>query len=161
MRQRSLHDCTASAQVAKAVIGLVVTGHFPLNHHPARLAIEDMERQLLGWESISRTLSISQSLVFIWTTVAVSVVVSYPAWGDAFLKGRQSKNLWLREKTHGRLQNLLHSALHRTCILLRVIWQPGVRPGRSLAYGGGNSCLLHDFLPTWIVAGECSHRQTL
>lgn len=64
-----------NAQVAKAVIGLVVIGHYPLNHHPARLAIEDLERQLLGWDTISRTLSFVQSFVFIWTTVAVSVVV--------------------------------------------------------------------------------------
>ena len=62
-------------QVAKGVIGLVVIGHYPLNHHPARLAIEDLERQLLGWDTISKTLSICQSLVFIWTSVAVSVVV--------------------------------------------------------------------------------------
>lgn len=63
-------------QVAKGVIGLVVIGHYPLNHHPARLAIEDLERQLLDWDTISKALSICQSLFFIWTSVAVSVVVS-------------------------------------------------------------------------------------
>ena len=63
-------------QVAKAVIGLVVIGHYPLNHHPARLAWEDLERQLLGWEDISWWFSTFQSVMFIWTTVAVSVVVS-------------------------------------------------------------------------------------
>lgn len=63
-------------QIAKGVIGLVVVGHYPLNHHPARLAGEDLERQLLGWNTISRTFSVTQSLFFIWTSVAVSVVVS-------------------------------------------------------------------------------------
>ena len=64
------------AQVAKGVIGLVVVGHYPLNHHPARLAMEDLERHFLGWHTISRSFSICQSLVFIWTSVAVAVVVS-------------------------------------------------------------------------------------
>ena len=63
-------------QVAKAVIGLVVVGHYPLNHHPARLAWEDLERQWLGYEEFSFTFSTIQSIIFIWTTVAVSVVVS-------------------------------------------------------------------------------------
>lgn len=39
--------------------------------------MEDLEKQLLGWNTISRILSISQSLLFIWTSVAVSVVVSF------------------------------------------------------------------------------------
>ena len=62
-------------QVAKAVIGLVVIGHYPLNHHPARLAMEDLERQLLEWDTISRAFSVFQSILFIWSSVAVSVVV--------------------------------------------------------------------------------------
>jgi len=65
-------------QIAKGVIGMVVGGHYPLNHHPARLAGEDLERQLLGWDTISHTCSVAQSLFFIWTSVAVSVVVSPP-----------------------------------------------------------------------------------
>ena len=35
-------------QVARVVIGLVVLGHFPLNHHPARQATEDGLRDILG-----------------------------------------------------------------------------------------------------------------
>ena len=65
-------------QVAKGVIGFVVVGHYPLNHHPARLAMEDLERNLFGWQRVSRTASIMQSLVFIWTSVAVSLVVRCP-----------------------------------------------------------------------------------
>ena len=87
-------NCVTYVQVAKAVIGLVVTGHFPLNHHPARLAVEDMERQLLGWEHVPRTLSIIQSLIYIWTCVAVSVVVSCLAQiKPDLLTGPQFKHL--------------------------------------------------------------------
>lgn len=62
-------------QVAKGVIGLVVVGHYPLNHHPARLAMEDLERYYCGWTTVSRPVSLAHSFVFIWTSVAVSVVV--------------------------------------------------------------------------------------
>ena len=78
----------AALQVAKGVIGLVVIGHYPLNHHPARLAIEDLERQLLDWDTISKTLSICQSLFFIWTSVAVSVVVSHKPSSYQHLQGQ-------------------------------------------------------------------------
>ena len=63
--------------MAKAVIGLVVMFHTPLNHHPARLAMEDLEAVLFGWRGVSRPLSIAQSLAFISSFVAVAMVVRF------------------------------------------------------------------------------------
>ena len=64
------------AQVARGVIGLVVTGHYPLNHHPARLAVEHLEQYSFGWKEISQWFSYLQSIIFVLSTTAVAVVVS-------------------------------------------------------------------------------------
>ena len=53
----------------------MVVGHYPLNHHPARLAIEDLEAFCLSWRSISPWLSYAQSTAFVASTIAVAVVV--------------------------------------------------------------------------------------
>lgn len=63
-------------QVARGVIGLVVTGHYPLNHHPARLAVEHLEQYSFGWKEISQWFSYLQSIIFVLSTTAVAVVVS-------------------------------------------------------------------------------------
>ena len=71
------------AQVARGVIGLVVTFHYPLNHHPARLAAEHLEGFWFGWSSISRAFSIAQTCVFVALSLAVAMVVRgllAPAW---------------------------------------------------------------------------------
>lgn len=66
-------------QVARGVIGAVVTGHYPLNHHPARLAMEHLEQFAFGWKDISVAFSGVQSIIFIVTTIAVANVVCTPA----------------------------------------------------------------------------------
>lgn len=80
--------CTA-LQIARGVIGAVVTGHYPLNHHPARLAMEHLEQFCFGWKDISVAFSAFQSIIFIVSTIAVANVVR--TWGcfsiDIFLKG--------------------------------------------------------------------------
>lgn len=63
-------------QIARGVIGAVVTGHYPLNHHPARLAMEHLEQFCFGWKDISLWFSCFQSIIFIITTIAVANVVS-------------------------------------------------------------------------------------
>lgn len=64
--------------MARGVIGAVVTGHYPLNHHPARLAMEHLEQFSFGWKHVSRPFSAAQSVVFIASTIAVAVVVHAP-----------------------------------------------------------------------------------
>ena len=63
-------------QVARGVVGAVVVGHYPLNHHPARLAVEHLELFAFGWPSISVAFSSFQSLLFILSSLAVAVVVT-------------------------------------------------------------------------------------
>ena len=62
-------------QVARGVIGFVVTFHYPLNHHPARLAAEHLEGFWFGWTSISRAFAIAQTCLFVATSLAVAMVV--------------------------------------------------------------------------------------
>ena len=62
-------------QIARGVIGLVVTGHYPLNHHPGRLAIEHLEQYCFGWKEISQWFSYLQSILFVASTTAVAIVV--------------------------------------------------------------------------------------
>ncbi len=64
-------------QIARGVIGLVVTGHYPLNHHPARLALEHLEQYCFGWKEISQWFSYLQSVLFVLSTTTVAVVVSH------------------------------------------------------------------------------------
>ena len=54
----------------------MVTGHYPLNHHPARLAVEHLEQYSFGWKEISQWFSYLQSVIFVLSTNAVAVVVS-------------------------------------------------------------------------------------
>ena len=62
-------------QVARAAIGLVCFGSYPLNHHPARLAWEDLftsaaDVQVSGWPSAMLTTA------FVASTVATAMVVT-------------------------------------------------------------------------------------
>ena len=80
----------ARVQVARGVIGLVVTGHYPLNHHPARLAVEHLEQYSFGWKEISQWFSYLQSVIFVLSTTAVAVVVramSHQQRGAALASG--------------------------------------------------------------------------
>jgi len=63
------------AQIARGVIGVVVTFHYPLNHHPARLAAEHLEGFWFGWTSISRAFSVAQTCVFVAASLGVAMVV--------------------------------------------------------------------------------------
>ena len=65
----------AGAQVTRGIIGCVVVGHFPLNHHPARLALEDLEAWAFDWRSISPALSTFQTVAFVVSSIAVAEVV--------------------------------------------------------------------------------------
>ena len=56
-----------------------MVGHYPLNHHPARLAMEDLESFCLGWRHISPWLSYSQSIAFVASSIFVAVLVRPPA----------------------------------------------------------------------------------
>ncbi|EIE22920.1 hypothetical protein COCSUDRAFT_47742 [Coccomyxa subellipsoidea C-169] len=67
---------TVEGNIARGVIGAVVTGHYPLNHHPARLAMEHLEQFCFGWKDISLWFSCFQSIIFIITTIAVANVVT-------------------------------------------------------------------------------------
>lgn len=60
------------------MIGFVVTFHYPLNHHPARLAAEHLEGFWFGWTSISRAFAIAQTCLFVATSLAVAMVVRRP-----------------------------------------------------------------------------------
>ena len=68
------HGC--DVQVARGIIGCVVVGHYPLNHHPARLALEDLEAWAFDWRSISPALSTCQTVAFVVSSIAVAEVVS-------------------------------------------------------------------------------------
>jgi sodium-coupled neutral amino acid transporter 7/8 len=54
----------------------VVTGHFPINHHPARTAVEDLLRTLAGIEEIPKWISASITLAFVTITLLVALMVS-------------------------------------------------------------------------------------
>ena len=63
-------------QVARGVIGVVVIGHFPLNHNPARQGLESLENYLLGWKHISFGLSCLQAIVFVSISLSIALAVS-------------------------------------------------------------------------------------
>ncbi len=63
-------------QVARGVIGVVVIGHFPLNHNPARQGLESLENYLLGWKHISFGLSCLQAVVFVSVSLSIALAVS-------------------------------------------------------------------------------------
>ena len=62
-------------QVARGVIGVVVIGHFPLNHNPARQGLESLEHYLLGWKHISFGLSCLQAVVFVSISLSIALAV--------------------------------------------------------------------------------------
>ena len=63
-------------QVARGVIGVVVIGHYPLNHNPARQGLESLEHFLLGWKHISFGLSCLQTSVFVSISLSIALTVS-------------------------------------------------------------------------------------
>ena len=79
------------AQVARGVIGVVVIGHFPLNHNPARQGLESLEHYLLGWKHISFGLSCVQTTVFVAVSLAIALTVSLSPFGmPQSARGRMS-----------------------------------------------------------------------
>jgi hypothetical protein len=77
-------------QIARAAIGCVVIGHYPLNAHPARVGLEHLESYFLGWRNISTGLGLLQTVVFVGVTLAIALVVSVSLPVDP---------LWLRSDT--------------------------------------------------------------
>ena len=63
-------------QIARGVIGAVVVGHYPLNQHPARLCIEDLEQYFFGMTDLPAWTSPVHTLAFVLSTLSVAVVVS-------------------------------------------------------------------------------------
>ncbi len=63
-------------QVARAVIGVVVVGHYPLNHHPARHAFEDLLHALFNVNSVSPWLSALITVAFVSGTLSIALVVT-------------------------------------------------------------------------------------
>lgn len=95
-----LHDCPLGQQprhvthtlgwlqVARAVIGLVVAGHFPLNHHPARASWEDLADAMSPAGSanpvVGRWVSAALTVLFVGSSVTTSLFVSAAnSWGWA------------------------------------------------------------------------------
>jgi hypothetical protein len=62
-------------KIARGIIGAVVIGHYPLNHHPARLALEDVEHYFLGWSSIAPAFSVFQTTAFVLSSLGVALLV--------------------------------------------------------------------------------------
>ena len=54
---------------------MVVIGHFPLNHNPARQGLESLENYLLGWKHISFGLSCLQAAVFVSISLSIALAV--------------------------------------------------------------------------------------
>uniref|UniRef100_A0A383V4T9 Amino acid transporter transmembrane domain-containing protein n=1 Tax=Tetradesmus obliquus TaxID=3088 RepID=A0A383V4T9_TETOB len=63
-------------QIARAVIGCVVLGHYPLNHHPARKGWEDLLDAVFNVKQIPGWLSAVITIVFVWSNVLTSLVVT-------------------------------------------------------------------------------------
>jgi len=65
------------AQLARLFIGIVVAGHYPLNHHPARQGTLDLAA-LLGVSEYAREVLVAPifTLVFVLTSTAVSLFVT-------------------------------------------------------------------------------------
>ena len=61
--------------MARGVIGLVVIGHYPLNHSPARQGLESLEGFLLGWKNISMTISCIQTTIFVCISLLIALSV--------------------------------------------------------------------------------------
>ena len=57
------------------MIGVVVIGHFPLNHNPARQGLESLEHYLLGWKQIGFALSCLQTTVFVSISLSIALTV--------------------------------------------------------------------------------------
>lgn len=73
---------TGGTQVARGLIGAVVVGHYPLNQHPARLALEDVENYFLGWRHLHAAFSSFQTIVFVMGSLGIGILVSPHAAHD-------------------------------------------------------------------------------
>lgn len=71
-----VHQLNRFTQIARAAIGCVVIGHYPLNAHPARVGLEHLESYFLGWKHISRGLGLLQTVGFVAVTLGIALVVS-------------------------------------------------------------------------------------
>ena len=112
------------------MIGFVVTFHYPLNHHPARLAAEHLEGFWFGWTSISRAFSVAQTFLFVATSLAVAMVVRSPvvkanskrwlAWRAAAAERSSFRlccTIVLQQQVLSSRQGLACAQFHQVCIL--------------------------------------------
>ena len=71
-------------QIARAAIGCVVIGHYPLNAHPARVGLEHLESYFFGWRHISSGVGLLQTVGFVGVSLAIALVVSRHLCAAAF-----------------------------------------------------------------------------
>lgn len=71
----SLTRLVSYPQIARAAIGCVVIGHFPLNAHPARVGLEHIESYFFGWRHISRGFGLLQTVAFVAVTLCIALLV--------------------------------------------------------------------------------------
>ena len=110
-------------QIARGVIGLVVTGHYPLNHHPGRLAIEHLEQYCFGWKEISQWFSYLQSILFVASTTAVGCCG--PSLVPPGVPVPQIRSMWTRK-------------MHQYPLTHRA-WSPSIAAAATM--GCGPLCL--------------------
>ena len=65
-----------SCQVARVVIGLMVTGHYPLAFVPARIAFEDLVVCWCNVAEVPRYVVVTFTVLFFICSVATAMVVS-------------------------------------------------------------------------------------
>uniref|UniRef100_A0A7S0RPD5 Amino acid transporter transmembrane domain-containing protein n=1 Tax=Chlamydomonas leiostraca TaxID=1034604 RepID=A0A7S0RPD5_9CHLO len=141
-------------QVAQALVGLVVLGHYPLNHHPARSGLFD-GLSLLGVSRPSEAVSVMFTFAFVLGSIVVARAVT--SLGDAlhliggtaaafmifFLPGAMLINASIIKQSTNKLNSRVEqdeaAALDEP--LLRKAAQKGVKAIKEtgLVYGSGKS----------------------
>lgn len=120
-------------QVAKALIGLVVLGHYPLNHHPARDGLRDGLR-LLGVSIPPALLQWGFPVVFVGGTTSLALVVTslgevlHLLGGTAaafvifFIPGLMLINAAVAKRSNTPLDLLQAQVCVHNGVLLYVVW---------------------------------------
>ncbi|KIY99600.1 AAAP family transporter: amino acid [Monoraphidium neglectum] len=65
-----------AGDIARAAIGCVCVGSYPLNHHPARAAWEDLFDALADVRQLPKWLSVSLTTLFVASTVGTAMLVT-------------------------------------------------------------------------------------
>ena len=89
------------------MIGVVVIGHFPLNHNPARQGLESLEYFLFGWKHVSFGLSCLQSTVFVCISLSIALTVS-ASWAGLYVRCRRASALHFRARARTRSYTRQH-----------------------------------------------------